>query len=172
VHRAGIAVILSYLRIYDLGRGHGQYETAARLLLREARTRQPASDLATGMLCLGIAAMACADITVGASHGLFAMTSSAWPAVTPAVTNVGAVAMLIQLAPCYHASNHEPGTAPGTALPQESERAVRAACTDPVRDGTPLSRRPMTARSGRSRRKVGQPVPNPPHLVTTPSRQK
>jgi Protein of unknown function (DUF2637) len=94
---ATFAAIVSYSHIYDLGRGHGQAGTAARLLplsvdglilaaslvmLHEARNRRPAPLLARVALWLGIAATLGANAAYGAPYGPLGVVVSTWPAVS------------------------------------------------------------------------------------------
>jgi Protein of unknown function (DUF2637) len=93
---AGVAAIVSYSHIYELGRTHGQTGAAARplplsvdglivaaslVLLIEARAGQSGPPLARVMLGLGVAATIAANIAYGAAYGLTGAAVSAWPAV-------------------------------------------------------------------------------------------
>jgi hypothetical protein len=93
---AGVAAVVSYSHIYELGRTHGQTSAAARLLplsvdglivaaslvlLIEACAGRSGTPLARVMLGLGVAATIAANIAYGAAYGLTGAAVSAWPAV-------------------------------------------------------------------------------------------
>jgi hypothetical protein len=168
---AAFAAVVSYSRIYGLGRAHGQDEdgTAARLLplsvdglilaaslvlLHEARNDRDAPGLARFMLWLGIGATIGANVAYGSGYGLLGALISA----CPAVAFIGAVEIAMQqvrraCAPRAATSGPEVPEVPGDA-----EQAVRAAYVASVAAGQPLSQRAMADRLGLSRRKVGQIV--------------
>jgi len=161
---AGLAAVVSYTHIYDLGRVHGQQGAAARLLplsvdglilaaslvlLLEARNGRDAPGLARLMLWLGIGATVGANVAYGTGFGLLGAVISAWPAVA----FIGVVEMVIQL---VRRTRGPLPAAAGTAVPGDVGQAVRAAYAASVAAGAPLSQRAMASRFGVSRRKVSQ----------------
>lgn len=91
---AGIAAVISYTHVYDLGRAHGQSGTAARLLplsvdglilaasltlLLAARNHQRAPALPRFALWLGIGGTVAANLAYGTPYGLVGAIVSAWP---------------------------------------------------------------------------------------------
>jgi hypothetical protein len=166
---AGFAAVVSYSRIYGLGRAHGQDGTAARLLplsvdglilaaslvlLHEARNGRDAPGLARFMLWLGIAATIGANVAYRAGYGLLGALISAWPAVA----FIGAVEIATQQvrrARAPRAATSEPAV---RKVPGDVEQAVRAAYAASVAAGQPLSQRAMAERFGLSRRRVSQLV--------------
>jgi hypothetical protein len=104
---AAFAAIVSYSHIFELGRGHGQDGTAARLLplsvdgliaaaslvmLHAARRKLGVPQLARWMLGLGVGATVAANVEYGMPFGWLAAVVSAWPAVA----FVGSVEMAVR----------------------------------------------------------------------------
>jgi Protein of unknown function (DUF2637) len=162
---AGFAALVSYTHIYELGRGHGQDGTPARLLplsvdglilaaslvlLHEARNGRDAQRLARVMLWLGIGA----NIAYGAGFGLLGAVISAWPAIG-FIGSVELVMQLVRRARGPQAVQDEP-LVPGVAA--DVEQAARAAYIASVAAGAPLSQRAIAGRFGLSRRKAAQLV--------------
>lgn len=158
---AAFAAVVSYSHIYDLGRAHGQFGVAARLLplsvdglilaaslvaLHAARQRRGVPPLARCMLGLGVDATVLANVAYGAPFGALGAVISAWPAVA----FVGAAEMLMAL---VRANAGHP-VPPARTSADAAMSAYRAS----VVAGQPLSARQLAARHGISRRKAGQVV--------------
>lgn len=165
---AVFAAIVSYTHIFELGRAHGQFGTAGRLLplsvdglilaaslvmLHEARQGRGAPRLARCMLILGVAATVGANVAYGAVYGPLGALISAWPAVA----FIGSAEMLIALIRGPKAADG--GQVPGpewSAAPGSAEEAAAMAYTASVRGGNPLSQRALTERFGVTRTQARQ----------------
>lgn len=154
---AGFAAVISYSHIYDLGRGHGQAGTAARLLplsvdglivaaslvlLHEARAGRRAPLLARGMLWLGIGATVAANVAYGARYGPAGAIISAWPAVA----FVGAAEMVMGMV--------RRGRAPASAAAETAEDRAKVALAASISAGNPFSARQLASQFGIDRAKA------------------
>jgi hypothetical protein len=166
---AAFATVVSYSHVFDLGRLHGQWGTAARLLplsvdglilaaslvlLHEARNGRSAPALARCMLWAGVAATLAANALYGLAWGVLGVALSAWPGAA----FVGSVELLMGMV------RRTRGTAAGPAAqaaPADAEHAARLALAASVAAGNPISQRQMMTRFGLTRtveRRVRQAV--------------
>lgn len=106
---AGIAAVVSYSHIYDLGRAYGGSQTAARLLplsvdllilvgelmlLHESDARGRRFRPGWALVVSGIAATMAANVTFGAQFGAVGAVIWGWPAYSFILVAYGMVAMV------------------------------------------------------------------------------
>lgn len=174
---AAFAAVVSYSHIYDLGRSHGQFGLAARLLplsvdglilaaslvlLHQARwdgaERSSVTSLARWMLGLGVAATVGANVAYGAAYGPLGAVLSSWPAIA----FIGSAEMLIGLIRALGGGEgirvralEQSGKVPP---PGNSLEAARVAFRASVDGGNPLSARALAGRFGITRTEAGEIV--------------
>ena len=160
---AAFAFIVSYSHIYDLGRAHAQFGTAARilplsvdLLIAAAslvlfmQSQQPRPDTWLGrwlpriVLWSGIGATVGANVAYGLPHGWLAAVISGWPGAA----FVGVVEMVtVSVRPgSREAVKETVKTAGHAAVPATVYEAAKTAYAASVADGQPLTEWQLHAR--------------------------
>ena len=180
---AAVAVfgfVVSYSHIYDLGRAHAQYGTAARLLplsvdglivaatlvlFIQGQGARPDTRLARwmprGTLWPAIGATVAANVAYGLPHGWLSAVISGWPgAAFVAAVEIGIVAVRTVAG---KAADHMPDSIPFAgqgAVPANVHEAAKAAHAASVAGGNPLGESQLASRFGIPRsqaRKIVRP---------------
>lgn len=160
---AGIAAVVSYSHIYDLGRLHGGSGAPGRLLpfsvdmlivvgelmlLHEADENGHRFWLGWVLVSSGILATMAANLAYGARYGITGALIWGWPAYSFVLVAAGMISVMKRAA--GRQGSAPPGAVP-SPIPSDAENAALMALRATIAAGNPLSQNQLMERFGLTR---------------------
>ena len=160
---AGIAAVVSYSHIYDLGRLHGGAGAPGRLLpfsvdmlivvgelmlLHEADENGNRFWLGWVLVSSGILATMAANLAYGARYGITGALIWGWPAYSFVLVAAGMISVM------KHAARRQGSAPPGAVpspVPSDAENAALMALRATIAAGNPVSQNQLMERFGLTR---------------------